>query len=104
MVIFNPVIVSSLKVAALKTDINPYIDKEYFENRYKIIDVDKFRKAIYARQKYKCAACNEILGNDEQIELHHIIPRSKGGKYTLKNIVAVHKTCHESITFAYKQH
>jgi len=103
MVILNPTRVLTTKVAAMKTELNPYIDKEYFENRYKILDVDKFRKAVYAKHKYKCAACNEILGDTEKIELHHIIPKSEGGKYTLKNIVPLHKTCHESVTYAKKQ-
>jgi 5-methylcytosine-specific restriction endonuclease McrA len=36
----------------------------------------------------------------EAIELHHIIPKKDGGGYTLKNIVALHKTCHVGITNA----
>jgi 5-methylcytosine-specific restriction endonuclease McrA len=99
----NPVNVLSTKIAGMKTDQNPYLNKEYFENRYKVIDVDKFRKAIYEKHKYKCAACNEFLTNQEKVELHHIIPKKDGGLYTLKNIVPLHKTCHESVTFAKKE-
>jgi 5-methylcytosine-specific restriction endonuclease McrA len=36
----------------------------------------------------------------EAIELHHIIPKKDGGEYSLKNIVALHKTCHVGITNA----
>jgi 5-methylcytosine-specific restriction endonuclease McrA len=84
-------------------DKNPYTERDYFERRYKNFNLDKFRKAVYVRHKYKCAACNELLDDSEAVELHHIIPRYKGGKYTLDNIVPLHKTCHGSVTYARKE-
>jgi 5-methylcytosine-specific restriction endonuclease McrA len=84
----------------MKTGINPYTNKEYYTKKFKILDVDKFRKAVYIKHKYTCAACNEILGNLKAVELHHIIPKKNGGKYTLKNIVPLHRSCHLSVTYA----
>jgi 5-methylcytosine-specific restriction endonuclease McrA len=95
--------VLSTKVAAIKTDINPYTNKDYFENRFKVLDVEKFRKTIYIKHKYRCAACGELLDNSEQVELHRINPGKNGGKYTYKNTVPLHKTCHQSVTYAKKQ-
>jgi 5-methylcytosine-specific restriction endonuclease McrA len=99
----DPVTVKSKKTVVLQTDRNPYTDKDYFESIYKILDVEKFRKAIYIKHKYKCAACGGLLDETEPVELHRIIPGKDGGKYTLKNTVPLHKTCHESVTFAKNQ-
>jgi HNH endonuclease len=57
------------------------------------------------RKSLKCAACGEPLCdelNNEEIHLHHKIPQKDGGKYSLDNIVPLHATCHESITYAKK--
>jgi 5-methylcytosine-specific restriction endonuclease McrA len=70
---------------------------------HRVHDVKDFRKAVYIKHKYKCAACGEILDDNEKVELHHIIPAKDGGKYTLDNIVPLHRTCHESVTYAKKQ-
>ena len=32
------------------------------------------------------------------MELHHIVPRKSGGKYTLNNVAPLHQTCHNKIT------
>jgi len=106
-VLLNPVSVLPVKTAAMKTGINPYTNKEYYTKRFKILDVDKFRKAVYNKHNHTCAACGEILRNSEATELHHIIPRKDRGKYTLKNIVPLHRPCHLSVTYArskWKQH
>lgn len=103
IVLLDPVTVKSIKTVVLKTDRNPYKDKDYFENRFKILDVEKFRKAVYEKHKYKCAACGGLLGISETIELHRLIPGKDGGTYSLDNVVPLHKTCHESVTFAKKK-
>ena len=102
MVLLFPTNVKSIKISAMKLDINPYMNKEYFEKRHKILDVEGFRKKIYDKHNHRCAACGEILNSTEQVDLHHIIPKSKGGTYSLKNIVPLHKTCHESVSYARK--
>lgn len=100
ILLLSPQTIPTIKIPAVKTDINPYYDKEYFEKRHKVLTLKTFRKMIYAKHKYKCAACGEIIDGIEQVELHRIIPGKDGGKYTLKNTVPLHKTCHESVTFA----
>jgi 5-methylcytosine-specific restriction endonuclease McrA len=88
---------------SVRVGINPYTDKEYFESKYKNLEVEKFRKSIYAKHKYKCAACGEILDNSEAIELHRIIPGKDGGKYTYENTVPLHRTCHLGVTHTRKK-
>jgi hypothetical protein len=101
--LISPETIPIYKVSAVKTDKNPYYDKEYFEKRHKVFILREFRKAVYRKHNYKCAACGEILDSNEKVELHRIIPGKSGGKYTLKNTVPLHKTCHESVTFAKNQ-
>jgi RNA-directed DNA polymerase len=103
ILLLSPQTVKTIKGSAVKTDVNPYYNKEYFEKRHKVLTLYKFRKAVYRKHNYKCAACGEILDDNERVELHRIIPGKDGGKYTLKNIVPLHKTCHESVTFATNQ-
>jgi 5-methylcytosine-specific restriction endonuclease McrA len=57
---------------------------------------------VYKRHKFRCFVCKELLLPDEQVDLHHLTPRSKGGNYSTGNIVPVHKTCHDTITYARK--
>jgi len=84
----------------LKLDKNPYLteDRKYFESRIIEKSSAKFRELIYKRFNHLCPHCNESLHNGENIELHHIIPKKDGGKYTLENIQPLHQICHISIT------
>jgi 5-methylcytosine-specific restriction endonuclease McrA len=105
MLILYPTKVKSVKIAAFKVNLNPYMNKERFENRLRTLTEiqAKFRKTIYIKHKYKCAACGESLISPEQVDLHHIVPRNEGGKFTKANIVPLHKTCHESVSYAKKK-
>lgn len=92
--------ISIIILRPLKLDKNPYIIEhlEYFnERREKIIEA-KFRQLVYKLFKQKCPLCNESLHNEESVELHHIIPKKSGGKYSLENIVPLHELCHKQIT------
>lgn len=106
MLILDPKRVLSKRVAVPTAGINPYVDKEYYEKRFQKLGIpglEGFRKTIYAKHKYRCAACGELLDDREAIELHRITPGKDGGKYTIDNTVPLHKTCHESVTHAKKQ-
>jgi RNA-directed DNA polymerase len=101
IILVSPKIIPILKFKAVKTDINPYLDKEnYFSKRHKVLVVREFRKKVYIKHEYKCAACGGFLDESERVELHRIVPGKDGGRYTLANVVPLHKTCHESVTFA----
>lgn len=84
----------------LKLDKNPYIREnlEYYESRREKLIEAKFRQTIYKLFKQRCPLCEESLHNEEPVELHHIIPRKSGGKYSLENIVPLHELCHKQIT------
>jgi hypothetical protein len=47
--------------------------------------------------------CKELLPPNEQIDPHHLIPKPEGGTFSKGNIVLVHKTYHNTITYAGKK-
>ena len=49
------------------------------------------------KQGFKCCVCGESLFNDEPIQKHHKVPRSKGGKDTYANLELMHYYCHRQV-------
>lgn len=41
----------------------------------------------------------QALFGEEDIHLHHIIPRKDRGPHSLTNIAPLHRTCHVNITY-----
>lgn len=93
-----------IKVTPLKLDRDPYIkdNKDYFNKRREKLINTKFKASIYKIYKHLCPVCNESLHNGETVELHHIIPRKDGGKYSIENILPLHEICHEQVTHGNK--
>ena len=52
------------------------------------------------KQNYVCPKCKESLFNGEQLHIHHIIPKSIGGKDTYNNLQLVHLFCHQQIHYS----
>lgn len=79
--------------------------KEYWEKRQNRNDNNESKKLrslhkrVAQKQNYKCPVCGESIFNGEQRHLHHIKPKCKGGKDTIKNLVWVHMTCHHKIHY-----
>ena len=48
------------------------------------------RKDIYRREGYQCAVC----GSNRQLEIHHVIKRSRGGSNNPQNLVCLCHLCH----------
>jgi RNA-directed DNA polymerase len=74
--------------------------KEYWErrNQRKSHTFLTFRlRELARRQKGKCSECRDSLHNGEEIDIHHIIPKSKGGKDILTNLTLIHLYCHKKI-------
>lgn len=102
-IIINPVQVKIITLRSLESGINPYSNKEYYLSNPRISVINKYREKIYKFHNHKCYVCKELLLPDEQVDLHHLIPKSEGGTYSFKNIVPVHKTCHDTITYGRKE-
>lgn len=84
----------------MKLNKNPYEtgNQDYFNKRKEKLIFAKFRAAIYRKFENVCPECGETLHNGEPIELHHIKPVKRGGKYKMNNIQPLHRICHQRIT------
>jgi RNA-directed DNA polymerase len=85
----------------VKGDASPDDPKlqEYWESRNKIKSknlIPSYQK-LARKQEYKCPVCGESLFNDEPIQKHHKIPRTKGGNDSYANLELVHYYCHQQI-------
>lgn len=61
-----------------------------------ISDVD--RLAIYIRDSFMCAYCGRDLRNASarDVTLDHLLPRSKGGKHSSRNLVTACRSCNSA--------
>ena len=79
--------------------------KEYWEKRYRKRNLseteklNKIQQKVAKKQNYKCPICGESIFNDEPRHLHHIIPRCKGGKDDVRNLVWLHQYCHNKVHY-----
>jgi len=48
------------------------------------------RKTVYARDGYRCALCD----NTRYLQIHHAIPRGKGGTNSIHNLICLCSRCH----------
>jgi RNA-directed DNA polymerase len=56
---------------------------------------DGITAKLLKKQDYKCELCGAKLLSDEQVQIHHI--DGNHNNWINKNIVAVHKSCHDYI-------
>jgi RNA-directed DNA polymerase len=60
-------------------------------------DLPPGHRKLAQAQQYRCRLCGESLFNEEAIQVHHIIPRSKGGGNHYANLTLVHLYCQQQI-------
>ena len=51
------------------------------------------RKAIYKRDGYRCALCD----NNRGLQIHHVMKRSQGGSNSPHNLITLCMYCHNTI-------
>lgn len=52
---------------------------------------ENFKQAARARDNYRCQCCGK---KDRRLEVHHLLPRSKGGSDKLANLITLCSDCH----------
>lgn len=52
------------------------------------------REQVFSRDRYCCKWCRVPGG---RLDPHHILPRGRGGKDELDNLVSLHRLCHSFI-------
>ena len=59
---------------------------------------NKFLANIYKRQKYNCPICHQnLMDSEEEIHLHHIIPKKENGGDDIRNLIYMHLSCHHKL-------
>ena len=53
------------------------------------------QRELAKRQKGQCTICHDSLHNDEELHVHHVIPKSQGGEAAISNLALVHLYCHQ---------
>merc|ERR1712224_380986 len=94
-----------IKRHSLCRSINPYdpINYDYFrsrivnKSRHSVL-LGRVRSQLLKKQKGICPVCDGKLLGWEDLEVHHVTPRKRGGSDKLKNLRLLHKTCHKQIT------
>jgi len=73
--------------------------KDYWRKRNarKVTDLPASRQKIAKKQNGVCPVCKNTLFNDEELHVHHKVPKAKGGKDNYGNLVLVHLFCHQQI-------
>jgi len=64
--------------------------REYQQKRY---EGKNFREKVLKRDGYTCQIC----GSRRSLEVHHIVPRSKGGTNIVENGFTLCKDCHKAV-------
>jgi RNA-directed DNA polymerase len=90
--------------------INPYLlrdEKAFLARNNKELKntalFDYRKKRLITKQQGLCWHCEVAFKTTDKIELHHVIPVKNGGSNMLKNLRAVHKECHNQITYGNKK-
>ena len=55
------------------------------------------QRELAKRQRGQCSTCHDSLHNDEELHVHHVIPKSQGGEDAISNLMLVHLYCHQQV-------
>jgi RNA-directed DNA polymerase len=83
----------------IKFKNSPYdkkLEKYYEERDNKQFERDNvgLRQKLAKKQKFECLLCGSQLLKEEELEIHHKIPKYHNGDNKLKNLSLVHISCH----------
>lgn len=88
----------------IKGEANPFdpAQEAYFESRLGRKMKEKLTGKIqwlrlWWRQNKECPNCHEKITEDTGWHVHHILPKSEGGKDNNSNLVLLHPNCHRQI-------
>ncbi len=71
--------------------------KKFYGEWYSLFSWDSIRDRIMEKDKYTCLKCGRRL-NPFQLEVHHLIPKCRGGEDLDWNLVTLCKKCHNEET------
>jgi RNA-directed DNA polymerase len=88
----------------IQASANPYDPKyeQYFEKRLYVKmtkgQVGKTKLAkLWVQQKGICPACKTRIDDVENINIHYIVEKAKGGQNINSNLLILHPSCHSKV-------
>lgn len=75
-------------------------DTDYWEKREKKLMYKKLfnrNKILYQKQKGICPECNNSFTLEDNLHIHHIIPKALGGNDSYSNLQLLHAECHREL-------
>lgn len=69
-------------------------DKEYWDKR-DMLNLSPRKRTLFKKQKGICPFCKRIMDADEELDTHHIKPKTLSGKDKNSNVILVHTLCHQ---------
>lgn len=83
-----------------------YFEKRVASGSRKSIILGRQRTSLLKKQKGVCPVCDGVLKDNfyEDLEVHHILSKKDGGSDKLSNLILLHKTCHQQITYSKDDH
>ncbi len=90
-------IVRHIKVTGKNSPYNPALHK-YWQDRLKQqVAGQAYQKKLLVllkTQDNRCGMCKIFFTPEDEIHIHHIIPKNGGGTEEFSNVQAVHAHCH----------
>lgn len=89
----------------IQKDKNPYDPEhsDYFlKRRSKGAKLQLWgtRQAKLVRKtNHKCLVCEQPLLFEQDLEVHHVLPKRQGGSDKPRNLIVLHKECHKLVTY-----
>ena len=88
----------------IRGEANPFDPKQetYFEDRLglkmkgSLMGQIKWLRLWWSQDK-ECPVCNEKITEETRWNVHHILPKSEGGKDNLSNLMMLHPNCHRQV-------
>lgn len=85
---------------------NPYNPEDYniMDKAIKLalkrsVQLNAMKQKLIVQQEGLCVRRGQVFDlSNEQVEIDHIIPKAEGGTNKLKNLVVLHKECHQQKT------
>jgi RNA-directed DNA polymerase len=81
----------------IKPDKSPYDGDWVYWSTRRVKDIETPTRVakLLKKQKGKCSHCGQYFNSNDLLEVHHITPKSKGGKDEYKNLQLLHAHCHD---------
>jgi RNA-directed DNA polymerase len=89
---------AGIRFIKIKGNKSPFDgDTKYWQKRTEDLMNDNLKKKLLADRKGNCSVCKLVINLEDKVDIHHIVPKSQGGKDKITNLSLIHKHCHHQV-------